>query len=195
MVVGKLRRGTEEVAPWLVGRVVQEVDKLRRALRAVGVLAGLVPGEVAERLLEVFRRVVQPVGQAPAPLTDRELSRRFTELTGKKTTLKGKLGEHEGGKGHGTPSCGRRKSGWAGEGTGGGGRGEDPGQRGRGEEWEESRSGFGWVARVVVERSASKAAVKKKNGKCCGAGSGIEIDGKLVTRVLWMRLLRELAGW
>ena len=51
-----------------------------------------------------------------------------------------------------------------------------------GEEREESRRSLGREARVVVERSASKAAVKKKkkvqmvvrkNGKGCGVGSGI----------------------
>ena len=40
----------EEVAPLLVGRVVQKVEKLRLAMRAVELLASLVPGDVAESL-------------------------------------------------------------------------------------------------------------------------------------------------
>ena len=54
-------------------------------------LASLVPEEVSGSL-----RDVDPVAQAPVPLTDRELSRRFTELTDKKTTLEAKLGKHKG---------------------------------------------------------------------------------------------------
>ena len=39
---------------------------------------------------------LRDVAPTPAPLTDRELSRRFTELADKKTTLEVKLGKHEG---------------------------------------------------------------------------------------------------
>ena len=49
-----------------------------------------------EGLRCVVRRAVQPVVPPPAPLSDREWSRKFTELTGKKTTLEAKLEKQRG---------------------------------------------------------------------------------------------------
>ena len=84
----------EEVAPLPVVRLVQEIDKLREAMKAVELMVSLVPGNVVESLRDVVKRGVEPVAQAPVPLTDRELSRRFTELTYKKRTLETKLCKH-----------------------------------------------------------------------------------------------------
>ena len=47
------------MAPLLLGRVVQEVDKMREAMRAVELLSSVVPGDVAGSLRDVVRRAVQ----------------------------------------------------------------------------------------------------------------------------------------
>ena len=85
--------------PLPVERVVQEVDSLREAMKAVEVLAGLLLGGVVEGLRDVVWRAVQPVVPPPAPLSDRELSRRFAELTDRKTTLEAKLEKQRGSGG------------------------------------------------------------------------------------------------
>ena len=70
----------------------------------------------------MVRRAVQPVAQAPTPFSDRELSRRSSELTDKKTTLEAKLEKHKGQvqKGQGTAPGERRKDRRPGAGSGGG---------------------------------------------------------------------------
>ena len=84
------------MAPVLVGRVIPEAVKLREAMRAVELLATLVPRDVTGSLRDVDRRAVQLMAQAPVPLSDRELSRWFSELTDNKTTLEAKLSKHRG---------------------------------------------------------------------------------------------------
>ena len=168
----------EKAAALPVGRVIQEADSLREA-----VLAGLVPGEVAEGLRDVVRRAVKPVVQGPAPLSDRQLSRRFTELTDKKTTLKfeKQRGQVEKAREHLEVEEEILRRIWWGHCPGGRGQGqlvrpratevldgteEDSGERG--EEREGSRRSLGVVARLwwkgALQRLRSRRRKRSREG-------------------------------
>ena len=122
---------------------------------------------------DVVRRAVQPVVQALAHLSDRESSRRFTELTEKETPLQAKLENQKDQveKARRIPQGGGGKGKRSGEGYGGGhgAGGRDMGSVG----WTWSDGSVGWYDEDPGEGRRARGAGRKSEefgfgGSGCG---------------------------